>query len=70
MTFDRSHVLKVFSLYTSELNDVAKWLSVARERPDENTTLYVKRVLQAAKDAGKLDELAELVDQFHAARSR
>lgn len=70
MTFAREHVMKFYGLYTSERRDIAQWLGVSRERPGENDTLYAKRTLLAAKDAGKLDELAERIDKFHAGRTR
>ena len=69
-TFTHAHVMKFYALYTSERREVAEWLSVSRERPDENDTLYAKRTLLAAKDAGKLDELATRIDAFNANRPR
>lgn len=69
-TFAREHVMKFYALYTSERREIAEWLSVSRERPDENDTLYAKRTLLAAKNAGKLDDLAQRIDTFHAQRPR
>ncbi len=70
MTFTTDHVRKFFALYTSERREVAEWLSVPHQPADENDTLYAKRTLMAAKDGGKLDELAVRIDRYHSSRSR
>lgn len=69
-TFTHEHIVKFYGLYTSERREIAEWLSMSRERPEENDTLYSKRILLAAKDTGKLDELADRIEKFHSARRR
>lgn len=39
-TFTTDHVRKFFALYTSERNEVAGWLGISRELPEENDALY------------------------------
>ncbi len=70
IAFTTDHVRKFFALYTSERLEIAEWLSVERNVAEENDTLYAKRILAVAKDAGKLAELSKKIDAYHAARPR
>lgn len=57
-------VVDFFGLYTSERRELARWLGVLRESPQENDIDYGKRILAKARELGKIDELAGKVDQM------
>ena len=68
--FSYDYVRKFYALYMSERREIAQWLSVERERPDETDAQYGSRTMLAAKFAGKLDELAERIDGYLTQRPR
>lgn len=68
-TFDREHVIKFYSLYTSERREIAEWLGLLRDGPNESDVEFGKRILLGAKFSGKLGEVAERIDKYHADRS-
>lgn len=63
-TFAHGHVVRFYGLYTSERHEIAEWLGLSRESPNETDVQFGKRVLLGAKLAGKLDEVAERIDKL------
>jgi hypothetical protein len=58
-------VFDFFSLGLLQKREIAGRLGLARFDPNESQFDYGMRILLAAKEAGKLTELAELVRTYH-----
>jgi hypothetical protein len=58
-------VFDFFSLGLLQRREIAGWLGVTRLHPNESELDYSRRILLAAKEGGRLEELATRVRSSH-----
>ena len=62
-------VFDFFGLGLLQRREIAAWLGVSKLHPNESELDYSRRILLAAKEGGRLTELAERVRTSHLDRA-